>query len=86
MIKDSSSWMLTMGKQKAAVVKEETSWEGNQLRKPAQRSDLLSMMNKLARGSSRAGKNRTRSAQEQIRREEENSSKKRPAQRKPEWR
>ncbi|KZV36774.1 hypothetical protein F511_26528 [Dorcoceras hygrometricum] len=43
-------------------------------------------MNKLARSSSREGKNRTRAAQEQIRREEENSSKKRPAQRKPERR
>ncbi|KZV53548.1 hypothetical protein F511_42196 [Dorcoceras hygrometricum] len=37
--------------------------------KPAQRNDLLHVMNKLAQSSSRAGNNRTRAAQEQMRRE-----------------
>ncbi|KZV34248.1 hypothetical protein F511_21733 [Dorcoceras hygrometricum] len=38
--------------------------------KPAQRSELLSMMNKVVRSSSRVGKNRTRASQEQIRRDQ----------------
>ncbi|KZV33390.1 hypothetical protein F511_12951 [Dorcoceras hygrometricum] len=46
-----------MGKQKVAVVRS------NQLgRKPAQRSDLLCIMNKLARSSSRAKKEHNKSS------------------------
>ncbi|KZV58752.1 hypothetical protein F511_31165 [Dorcoceras hygrometricum] len=43
----------------------------NQLeKKPAEKpNDLLSMMNKVAQSSSRVGKNRTRAAQEHMRRD-----------------
>ncbi|KZV54290.1 hypothetical protein F511_34733 [Dorcoceras hygrometricum] len=60
LIKDPSSWMLMMGKQKAAVAKR------NQLgRKSAQRNDLLSVMNKPAQLQTKAGKNRTRASYEE---------------------
>ncbi|KZV44025.1 serine/threonine-protein kinase [Dorcoceras hygrometricum] len=58
-----------------AEIQRKTPIRSNQLErktveKPTQRRNLLSMMNKVVRRSSRAEKNRTRSAEEQIRREQ----------------